>query len=382
MIPDVNRLLSQIPASYIRALNDRRRPTSLNLGLGEPNLKPDGDLVEDGLRRFREGLQGYTTNAGLPELRAGVVAHRPDLNITPDQVMVTIGTMEAVFCSLGALVNPGDDVLVVEPAFAIYGPISTLFGANPVPVAMDPDTGFALDAARVRAAMTPRTKAICVVSPCNPSGRALDEKQARALADLADESGATLVVDEVYRELHHTEAPAPSPGAYTRRVVTLGGLSKSCAMTGMRIGWMILPPFLYTNALKLHQLAAVCASSLCQHIAVSAFQNKALFRHRPLYTARLDPTLELVERLLGKRPVRPEGAFYVFMDLRHLGVDTMVLCNRLLDEEDVVMIPGEAFGQCSAGFIRIAIAQDLDVVKEGLQRLGRQLARMGYKTGA
>ncbi|MEW5853992.1 MAG: pyridoxal phosphate-dependent aminotransferase [Myxococcota bacterium] len=371
----VNRVLAEIPASFIRALNDRKRPTSLNLGLGEPSIKPDADLVEDGVRRFMSGIQGYTRNAGLQELREAIVAHRPELGMSPEQVMVTTGTQEAVFCTVGALVNPGDEVVVAEPAFNIYGPITKLFGGTPVGVRMNPDEGFPLDAERIRAAVTPRTKLICVVSPGNPTGRALDEKNARALAALADETGATLLVDEVYRELHHTAAPAPSPGAWSKRVVTVGGLSKNCAMTGLRIGWMMLPSYLLTPALKLHQLCATCAASMSQHIAVAAFENRALFRHRPRYTERLDVVLRAIREHLGKDVVRPEGAFYVLLDYRRLPITTMQLCEELLEQEDVVMIPGEAFGPSAHGFVRISFAQDTEVVVEGIRRLGNLMRK-------
>jgi aspartate/methionine/tyrosine aminotransferase len=373
---DVNQVLADIPPSFIRALNDRRRPSSINLGLGEPSIPPDRDLLEDGFRRFLSGNQGYTRNAGLQELRHHIAAHRVDLDVTADQILVTLGSQEAVFIGLGALLNPGDDVLVLDPAFNIYAPIARLFGGNPISVPMDPATGFALDSARVGAAMTPRTKAICVVSPGNPTGRALDERQARALAELADASGATLIVDEVYRELHHTQAPAFSPGQWTRRAVTVGGLSKSCAMTGLRIGWMFVPAYLYAAALKLHQLCATCAASFSQYVAVSAFENHALTRHRPRYTARLDVAMDAIRRHTGLTPPRPEGAFYILLDLRHLAIPTRQLAERLLDGEDTVMIPGEAFGHSAHGFLRISFAQEDSVVVEGIQRLGRLLNRL------
>lgn len=374
----LNHALEGISPSFIRALNDRKRPTSLNLGLGEPSFKPDADLIEQGLERFHKGVQGYTTNAGLPELRQLLAAHRADVRASPDHTLITLGSQEAVFVSLGALLNPGDQVIVLDPAFNIYGPISRVFGAEPVSVPMDPNTGFALSADAVERAITPRTRLICVVSPGNPTGRALNDATARKLAALADKHGLTLLVDEIYRELHHTPQPAPSPALYTDRAITVGGLSKSCAMTGLRVGWAILPQYAYTNAMKLHQLCTTCAASISQHIAAAAFANRALSRHRPHYTNRLDATLASLHTHLGVDALRPEGAFYVMLDMRRAGVTTMDICNQLLEHKDVVMVPGEAFCPAAHGFFRISFAQESDVVDRGIARLGELVRERGW----
>lgn len=374
----VNKVLADIPPSFIRALNDRKRPTSLNLGLGEPSINPDTDLVEDGLRKFRNGPQGYTRNAGLQPLREAINAFRPELRAHPDRVLITQGSQEAVFISLAALINPGDEVLIMDPAFNIYAPITRLFGGRPVSVAMDPADGFALRADAVRRALTPATKLVCVVSPGNPTGRALNDKDARALAALAEEHGFTLLVDEVYRELHHTDAPAPTPGAYSNRVITVGSMSKNCAMTGLRVGWAILPEYAYSTAIKAHQLCATCAASLCQYIALAAFEHNALFRHREIYKKRLDVTLAAASEHLRRAPTRPEGAFYVMLNFRHLPVASAKLSEMLLEEEDVVMVPGEAFGPSAHGFFRISFAQDDATVVEGIRRLGNLLRKHGW----
>lgn len=379
MLQPVNQVLADIQPSYIRALNDRKRPTSLNLGLGEPSVRPDRDLVEAGLERFHNGVQGYTTNAGLPELREHIARFRKDVGADAARMMVTLGSQEAVFTALGAMLNPGDEIVVMDPAFNIYGPISRLFGAKPVSVTMDPDEGFALHADKVRAAITPRTKAVCVVSPGNPTGRALNEKDARALAAMAEDTGVTLLVDEIYRELHHTPAPAPSPGEYTRRAITIGGMSKNCAMTGMRLGWVILPDYLSSTAFKLHQLCATCAPALSQHIAIAAFEKGALFRHRSMYTDRLDVTLAAVKEHLGLSPRRPEGAFYLMLDLRKAGVPSVDISNALLEHKDVVMVPGEAFGPSTQGFFRLSFAQDTPIVLEGIRRLGELLRERNWR---
>lgn len=379
MLGAVNQVLAEIPASFIRALNDRKRPTSLNLGLGEPSVKPDADVVAAGLERFQNGVQGYTTNAGLPELRQHIAAFRADVKADPNLMMVTLGSQEAVFVALGCMLNPGDEVIVMDPAFNIYGPISRLFGAKAISVPMDAEDGFALRAERVRRFITPRTKVICVVSPGNPTGRALSDAEARALAALADEYKVTLLVDEIYRELHHTAAPAPSPGAYTSRAITIGGLSKNCAMTGMRLGWVMLPEYLYSTAFKLHQLCATCAPSLSQHIAVAAFEKNALFRHRPVYTQRLDAVMAAVKEHTGLTPPRPEGAFYLMLDMRKAGVPTVDISNALLEHKDVVMVPGEAFGPATHGFFRISFAQDTPVCTEGIRRLGELLRERNWR---
>jgi aspartate/methionine/tyrosine aminotransferase len=379
MTPDVNQVLAEIAPSFIRALNDRKLPTSLNLGLGEPSIPPDADLLEDGMRRYLAGTSGYTRNAGLVELREHLAAFRPELGVSPERMIITLGSQEAVFLSLGGLLNPGDEVVVLDPAFNIYGPIARLFGARAVSVPMNPDDGFALRADHVRAAITPRTKLICVVSPGNPTGRALNEQEARALAAIAEDTGVTLLVDEVYRELHHGAAPAPSPGQWTKRVITVGGLSKSCAMTGLRVGWAMLPENAYSTALKLHQLTTTCAATLCQYVGVSAFEHRALFRHRDIYRRRLDVTLSAIKENLGITAVRPEGAFYVFLDFRKIPMATLPLAEQLLAEEDVVMIPGEAFGPCANGFFRISFAQDDATVVEGIRRLGSMFKRRGYQ---
>jgi aspartate/methionine/tyrosine aminotransferase len=378
MLGDVNRALADLSPSFIRAFTERRRPTALNLGLGMPSINPDADLIELGLAKFRAGAQGYTANAGLIELRRAICAFRPDLSPSTDRMLVTLGSLEAMFISLGGMINPGDEVIVVDPAFSIYASTVRFFGGRAISAPMDASRGFPIEIARVEPLVTERTKAICLVSPGNPTGRALDEAEARAFAKLADQRGITLLVDEVYRELHHGPHPAPSPGAYSPRVITVGGVSKSCAMTGLRIGWVLLPEHVYGAALKLHQLCVTCAASLSQYIALAAYEKGAIFRHRPIYAERLGHTLAAIEEHLGQRPARPEGAFYVLVDVRGLPASSLAIAEQLMEEEDVVVIPGEAFGEAAHGFLRISFAQETDVVKEGIRRLGVLMRRKGY----
>ena len=380
MLTDVNRALADLQPSFIRLFTERKRPTALNLGLGMPSINADRDLVAHGLALFEKGAQGYTANAGLIELRRAIAAFRPELSPAPERMLVTVGSLEAMFIAIGALVNPGDEVIVVDPAFAIYASTVAFFGGKAISASMDPDRGFPIELARVLPHVTSRTKAICLVSPGNPTGRALDENEARAFAKLADERGITLVVDEVYRELHHGPAPAPSPGAWSKQVITVGGLSKSCAMTGLRVGWVLLPDYAYGAALKLHQLCVTCTSSLSQYIALAAFEKQALYRHRPIYAERLGHVLRAIEQHLGQRPAVPEGAFYVLVDVRKMPATSLQIAEQLMEEDDVVVIPGEAFGPAGHGFLRISFARETDEVVQGIARLGAMLRRKGYLT--
>jgi len=375
ILPRPSRSTAAMQPSLIRTVHDRKRPSSLNLGLGQPSLPTPPELLDEGIRRLRAGPMGYTANAGMPELRERIAAyHHLEGRAEADAVVVTCGAQEAILAVMWACLDPGDEVIVPDPAFPSYAAIATLLGARAVPVARDPAQGFRLDPDAVAAAISERTKLVVVNSPGNPTGTVDDPAAVAALAELAEARGLAILSDEVYAELYFGEAPPPSPARLTRNTFLVGGLSKSCAMTGFRLGFVIGPPERMVNVLRAHHMAATCAPVLSQHMAQVAFERPQLLgAHRPVYTERRTAALRSLQAHLDLPLVEPDGAFYILLDATRLGVDSLELALELLDRTDVITAPGAAFGAVTGRWLRLTFADEPAVFDEAVGRIGAHL---------
>ena len=356
----------------IREINGKKRATSIDLGLGEPTLRPAMEPLQRALDWVREHGSPYSPNAGLDALREAVARHHayPGLD-DASQVGITVGSQEALSVAILSLCDPTkDEVLVVEPAYPLYAKLCELFGVRVRAVALDAADAFAPSADKVLAALSPSTRVLVIASPSNPTGRVWPATELRQLADgLAARGGAPtyIVSDEVYRELYFTAAPPASPAAFWPHTVVVGSISKSCALTGLRIGWFIAPRAAAPQLHKAHQFLVSSTNTFGQRAAIELFSRPELMTAQRLeYLPRLDMMESILyERAVAHVPI--DGAFYCFARLEGpLAHDSLRFCLALLDQHDVVTIPGIAFG--AEGWARLSFVGDRDQIGEGARR--------------
>jgi aspartate/methionine/tyrosine aminotransferase len=379
----MNPALQRIAPSLIRAIHARKRPGDIDLGLGEPVLRPDAAPFEAAMRRVRDEGTPYSPNAGFTPLREAVARYHalPGM-LEAASVCITIGSEEALYVAVKTLVDPArDEVLVVEPGYLAYPKFCDLEGIRHRSVRLSPEDGFQPRAAAVLEALGPETRLVILNTPCNPTGRVWPEDELGALASgLAARAGEPVwvVVDEVYRELYYSAAAPASLGRFHPHTVTVGSLSKSNALTGMRIGWLVGDATVVSAALKVHALLTTAASTFSQWVAEAVFATPgALSAHRPVYAERRE-TLIRAAAAHGVEIVPPEGAFYAMVKLPPaLSADSLGAAGALLDTHRVLAVPGVAFGAAGEGWLRISWVADDDTLNEGLARIGRFFQEAG-----
>jgi aspartate/methionine/tyrosine aminotransferase len=367
----------------IRQLFDRARPGSINLGLGEPDLPTPEVIRRAAVRVIQEEQNGYTTHAGLAALRELVAADYPQLsaaatNTTPDNVIITAGSQEALYLALMTLVDEGDEVLLPDPGFVAYPTIVRMAGGRPVYYRLPARDGFAFDAEDFRRRLTPRTKAVVVISPSNPTGRTLTPVELAAMADALRDSDAYVISDEIYREIYFGDARPASISEHAlaqRSSIVISGLSKSMSMTGWRIGWMCGAPEVIKSALVLHGYVTTCASTVSQKAALAAWTEEAEAARREtrrIFRSRRDELLSLIARELKLPAVAPDGAFYLMLDVRSLEGNSLEMAERLF-AHGVITVPGSAFGSEGEGFLRLSFCADTPRLAEGVKRIKEAL---------
>jgi len=366
--------LQGIEKSVIRQVFDRARPGSINLGLGEPDLPTPDVIRRAAVKAIVEEQNGYTSHAGLPGLREKVAADYPYLEQRPERVVITAGSQEALYLALLALVDEGDEVLLPNPGFVAYPTIVRMAGGVVSYYRLPRERGFAFDIEDFRRALTPRTKVVVCISPSNPTGRTLSERDLASIGDALRDHGAYLISDEIYRDLYYTAERPGSLSSFYERTIVIGGLSKSMSMTGWRLGWLCGEEPVVQAALVLHGYVTTCASAVSQKASLRAWSDEAeqaRVGFRKTFRARRDHLLALIESELGLRAVTPEGAFYTMVDVSEYG-PSMKVAEALL-EERVITVPGAAFGSESEGFLRVSFCADHDTLSEGVQRIKRGL---------
>jgi aspartate aminotransferase len=371
---------ASIEISLIRQINALGTPLSINLGIGEPNIEPD-EFLRDLARRAAHASWHYSPIAGLLELRRHIARAAGGGFDPKDEVCVTAGTGEALFAIVQAWIDPGEQVLVPDPGFLAYPVLVRLAGAIPVPYPLEPD-GWHLDPKRLARLVTPKTKMIILNSPSNPTGATIDEATLDAIAHLADERDLLVVADEVYREIHFGALP-PTMLGRSRNAIVVSGLSKSHAMTGLRLGWAIARADLMAPIIKAHQYIATCASVLSQAIAISIFDAAEwnagwLERLRSTFEVQRSAAVGAVERELAVKIAPPAGAFYLFTPVPT--GDTVSLAKALATEAAVLTIPGIAFGKGGEGFLRISYAASPETLTRGIECIGRYLREIESAT--
>jgi len=362
--------LQGIEKSVIRQLFDRARPGSINLGLGEPDLATPDVIRRAAVRVINDEQNGYTSHAGLPALRERVAADYSQIDATPDKVIITAGSQEALYLALMTLVDEGDEVLLPNPGFVAYPTIVRMAGGVPKFYRLPATRQFEFDADEFRRSLSLRTKAVVCISPSNPTGRTFSRSDLASIADALRDYGAFLISDEIYRELYYTKERPESASSFYDRTIVIGGLSKSMSMTGWRLGWLCGDEAVIRSALVLHGYVTTCASTVSQKAGLAAWSDeaeKARAGFRDTFRARRDHLLALIGSELRVRAVVPDGAFYTMVDTSACG-SSMKVAERLL-ESGVITVAGSAFGSESEGFLRVSFCADLDALGEGVRRM-------------
>ncbi len=366
--------LQGIQKSVIRQVFDRARPGSINLGLGEPDLLTPEVIRTAAVRAITEQQNGYTSHAGLPELRKLVARDYAYLGDDPNRVIITAGSQEALYLALLTLVDDGDEVLLPNPGFVAYPTIVRMAGGHSSFYRMPRFREFGFDVEEFRRALTPRTKVVVCISPSNPTGRTLSHEDLVSIGEALRDHDAYLISDEIYRDLYYTDERPESLSAFFDRTIVIGGLSKSMSMTGWRLGWLAGDEEVVKAALVLHGYVTTCASAVSQKASLVAWTDEAESARagfRETFRSRRDHLLKLIYDELGLNTVTPDGAFYTMVDVRSRG-PSMKVAEALL-EAGVITVPGAAFGSESEGFLRVSFCADHDTLTEGVQRIKRGL---------
>lgn len=379
MSPRLAARVAGLKRTLIRELFESAPPDALNLGLGQPDFEPP-DLLRAALARAAsEGPSGYGPTAGDPVLRQGVAGTYPGFARRPEDVLITTGCQEATMVVLGCLVDPGDEVLVPDPAFPGAERAAGAWGGIPIRYPLRPENNFHLDPQEVLDAVTPRTRAIVVITPSNPTGTVEPRESIEYLCRGAEQRGVTLIIDDTYRTLCWTgEELAPgAPAEPSPHVVVCGGLSKAAALTGWRLGWAISPdPALAGKLVALQQTLLTCAPTPTQRAARVTFTPEgaqAVAGVRDVFRRRRDMVAEVFQQA-GQIDFAPlEGAFYTWVNARARG-GGMAFARLLLQEENIVIIPGEAFGAFCPDWVRISYAQEDRALQQALRVIAARLA--------
>ncbi|MCV0403818.1 MAG: aminotransferase class I/II-fold pyridoxal phosphate-dependent enzyme [Chloroflexi bacterium] len=382
----LNDTVRAIPPSGIRRFFDMLAEMNdvISLTIGEPDFTTPEPITRAAIASLEAGETHYTANGGMIELRELIAANLRDrYGVTYDartELVITVGASEGVDASLRATINPGDEVIYHEPCFVAYAPCIELAGGRAVAVSTTDATDFRVTADMIRAAITPRTKAIFLGYPNNPTGAALDREELAAIAAVADEHDLLVFSDEIYDRLvygdHEHTAFSALPGM-RERTILLGGFSKSYAMTGWRIGYVAAPVELMNGIAKIHQYGIMCAPTAAQFAGIEALRNgephvqemRAEYDRRRRYmTDRFNE--------IGLRCFEPMGAFYCFPQVSQAtGMDETTFAEKLLEEERVGVVPGTAFGPSGAGHVRVCYATAYEQIVEAMDRIERFVGR-------
>ena len=360
-------------------------PHCISLGVGEPDFKTPWSVRDAGIRSLELGRTKYTANSGLKELRGEIcnyLQRRFDLHYKEENILVTVGGSEAIDLTIRAVVQPGDEVIIPEPCFVCYEPITQLTGGVPVHIATRAEDQFRLTADQLRAAITPRTKLLIFPYPNNPTGAVMSAAEMEEIAAVLRETNVLVLSDEIYSELtygldRHVSI-ASLPGM-TERTIVVNGFSKSYAMTGWRLGYAAGPAPLVKVMTKIHQSCIMSAPTTSQYAAITALRqcDDQIEMMRDEYNRRRRYVVKALNEM-GLTCFEPRGAFYVFPSIQISGLTSSEFCEQLLREKEVAIIPGSAFGASGEGYARISYAYSVDHLQTAMKRIREFLNEHGW----
>jgi len=379
--------VGRLPASGIRRFFDLAAglPGVISLGVGEPDFVTPDAFRAAAIRSINEGNTQYTSNYGLLALREAIAAHTTELRgVEYDprgEILVTVGVSEAVDLALRATLNDGDEVILADPSYVAYVPGIVLAGGVPVMVPTDAANDFRLLAADVGKAITPRTRAILLGFPNNPTGAVLEVEDVRGIAALAREHDLLVYADEIYDRLVYgtTHRSILDEAGMKDRTIYLAGFSKAYAMTGWRVGYACAPAEIIEQMMKIHQYAVMCVPTAAQYAALEALRIGEADVQRMVaeYDKRRRRMYERFNAM-GLHCFEPRGAFYCFPNITSTGLTDDQFCERLLTEEKVVTVPGNAFGERGVGHVRACYAASMEKIDEACDRIERFVGRQRH----
>lgn len=350
--------------------------------------RPDFDTPEYIKKALKESLDRgevfYTSNYGYMDLRAAIaekLQKQNNIPYTAEEVLVTGGLSEAVFDLLSSILDPGDEILVPDPVWMNYINVPLMLGAVPVTYALKEEKEYQLDVAEIAAKITPKTKALVLVTPNNPTGGVLSREILEALAQVVQEKDIAVIADEVYERLIYDDnkhvSIASLPGM-KERTFTLNGFSKAYSMTGLRLGYVAAPEAYIKVLNKIHQHNATCATSVVQKAGIVALQKETTEVSAMVeeYTRRRDYAVAAINAIEGLSCVKPKGAFYIFINIKKLGKTSDEMAAYLLDSAKIALVPGSVFGPGGEGYLRMSFANSYDNIVEGCTRLANAISSL------
>ena len=370
--------ISQLPKSGIRRFFDlvNSMDDVISLGVGEPDFTTPWGIRESGIYSLESGHTGYTSNLGMPKLRRAVcdyVRENYHAGYSPEnECIITVGVSEALDLAFRALLSPGDEVIYSTPCYVSYPAEIAMAHGVPVPLPTRMENGFAVDPEDLKALITPKTKAILLNFPCNPTGAVMSRDSLRKIADIAIEHDLAVLTDEIYSELCYDDEYFSIAGFpdMKERTIFLHGLSKAFAMTGWRIGFACGPAAIIDAMMKIHQYAIMCAPTVAQEAALEALSHGAgeMEKMRESYRERRNFFVAGLNDA-GLKCLMPHGAFYAFPSIGSTGMDSEEFAEKLLREQHVAVVPGTAFGPGGEGFVRCCYATGAPELKEAIIRI-------------
>lgn len=380
----LNPRATQIPPSGIRKFFDivAERKDAISLGVGEPDFVTPWHIRDAGIYSLEKGHTYYTSNSGMLPLREAVsryLKRRFSLEYCPKtETLITVGGSEAIDLAVRSLIGPGDEVLIPEPSFVCYTPCVTLAGGTPVPLPTKEEDDFRLTAKTLRDAITPKTKLLVFPFPNNPTGAIMEKEHLIEIADVLKDTNILILSDEIYGELTYGKKhiSIASIEGMKKRTILVSGFSKAYAMTGWRLGYAVGPAPVIKLMTKIHQYAIMSTPTTSQYAAIEALENgdEDILSMRTEYDHRRRIMVDGFPKM-GLSCFEPRGAFYVFPSIQKTGLTSTDFAEKLLEEENVAVVPGVAFGESGEGFIRCSYAYSVQNITEALTRIERFVSK-------
>jgi len=386
---ELNQNLKKVKPSGIRKLFDlaQNRKDVISFGIGEPDFITPAHVREAAKQAIDDGYTHYTPNAGFYDLRKVLAEKLTEVNKIPvkvEQVIVTAGGTQALFSAFYILLNPGVEIIVPDPGFLVYGSQVILAGGNPVYLPIREKNAFQIDPDELKGLITSKTRAILINSPSNPTGMVIKDDVLKEIAKIAIEHNMLVISDELYEDIlfdgkEHISI-ASFPGM-AERTISIFGFSKSYAMTGWRLAYLVCPEFLVNEIIKVQQNTAVCPNSVTQRAALYGLQHKEeteleIEKMRKAYQERRDILVAGLNEIEYFHCLVPEGAFYAFPNIIKTGMSSEELSMYLLDHCGVVTVPGDAFGQYGEGYLRFSFATSIDMIKKGIEQIKEGIKKL------
>lgn len=385
----LSQTITNIKPSGIRKFFDivSEMPDAISLGVGEPDFDTPWHIREEGIYSLEKGKTFYTSNSGLLELREEICKwYKRKYNVDYDykkEALITVGGSEGIDLAFRAMLDPGDEVIIPEPCYVSYVPCVELAGGVPVTIALKNENQFRLTPEELLGAITDKTKILILAYPSNPTGAIMTKEDLEPIAKICQEKDIFVISDEIYSELTYGDAQHCTIGSLPGmkgRTIIINGFSKAYAMTGWRLGYALAPQVIAEQMTKVHQFAIMCAPTTSQYAAISAIKegDKDIERMRTSYDQRRHFLMKTFEEM-GLPCFEPLGAFYMFPCIKEFGMTSDEFATRLLQEEELAVVPGTAFGDCGEGFLRISYAYSIDELREAMKRLAAFIGRLRDK---